>query len=151
MKAREDARRHSLWLGAKSRFTPIALAGKNSCFGGSRSRTHSHQWHRLTYRLPRPVHDLLLAEGLAEQHRWVPNSGWITFPHPQRAGTITHALWLMRLSYLRYAPQGKLQTRAGCFEHESEELRLSPRFKSLLEPFVPKNTPAVSASAAPQL
>ena len=35
------------------------------------------------------------------------------------------------------------------FEQESEELRLSPRFKSLLEPFVPKNTPAVSAQPLP--
>jgi Family of unknown function (DUF5519) len=27
----------------------------------------------------RAIHDALLAEGLAEEHRWVPNSGWITF------------------------------------------------------------------------
>jgi hypothetical protein len=25
------------------------------------------------------VRDALLAEGLAEEHRWVSNSGWITF------------------------------------------------------------------------
>lgn len=28
---------------------------------------------------PRAVRNLLLAEGLAEEHHWVQNSGWITF------------------------------------------------------------------------
>ena len=28
---------------------------------------------------PRSVRDVLLLEGLAKEHRWVPNSGWITF------------------------------------------------------------------------
>jgi hypothetical protein len=50
----------------------------------------------------RLVHDALLDEGFAEQHRWVPNSGWITF-RVRSEQDIAHALWLMRLSYLRYA------------------------------------------------
>jgi|GEM_PF-3794445 len=57
---------------------------------------------------------------------------------------LKHALWLMRLSYLRYA----LKTAPDAlklFEQESEELRLSPQFKSLLEPFVPKSAKQVSA------
>ena len=33
----------------------------------------------LTSRFPRSIRDALLAEGLAEEHHWVPNSGWITF------------------------------------------------------------------------
>jgi hypothetical protein len=86
---------------------------------------------------------VLLAEGLADQHRWVPNSGWITF-RMRSEQDISHALWLMRLSYLRYALKEATDPRK-LFEQESEELRLSPRFKSLLEPFVPKNTPALSA------
>jgi len=44
----------------------------------------------------------LLADGLAEEHHWVPNSGWITF-HVRNEEDLKHALWLMRLSYLRYA------------------------------------------------
>jgi hypothetical protein len=28
---------------------------------------------------PRSIRDALLAEGLAEEHRWVPNSGWAHF------------------------------------------------------------------------
>ena len=84
---------------------------------------------------PRSVRDALLAEGLAEEHRWVPNSGWITFQMRSEEDLI-HALWLMRLSYLRYA----LKTASDpckLLEQESQARRLSPQFKSLLEPFVP--------------
>src|SRR5690242_2085741 len=46
---------------------------------------------------------------------------------------LSHALWLMRLSYLRYALKTATDPHK-LFEQESEQLRLSPRFKSLLEP-----------------
>jgi hypothetical protein len=94
---------------------------------------------------PRPVRDALLADGLAGEHRWVPNSGWTTF-RIRSDEDLKHALWLMRLSYLRY----RLKTAADprrLLDHESEELRLSPQFKSLLEPFVPKT--ANNGSAEP--
>jgi hypothetical protein len=83
-----------------------------------------------------------LAEGLAEEHRWVPNSGWITFRIRSDAD-LDHALWLMRLSYLRYALKAATDPR-GLLEQESEQLRLSPRFKSLLEPFMPRTANQVS-------
>ena len=85
---------------------------------------------------PRPVRNALLAEGLAEEHRWVPNSGWITF-HVHSEKDLSHALWLMRLSYLRYALKTVTDPRA-LLEQESEELHLSPEFRSLLEPFLPR-------------
>lgn len=49
----------------------------------------------------------------------------------------------MRLSYLRYALKEATYPRS-LFDHECEELRLSPQLKSLLEPFVPKDTRVVS-------
>ena len=104
---------------------------------------HVHVGGIVDIPFPRPVRDALLAEGLAEEHRWVPTSGWITFRIRNEEG-LSHALWLMRLSYLRYT----LKTAAGphrLLEQESEQLRLSPRFKSLLEPFVPKTAEQVSA------
>jgi hypothetical protein len=61
---------------------------------------------------------------------------------------IAHALWLMRLSYMRYALKEATDPRR-LLEQESEELRLSPRFKSLLEPFVRKNTRAASVERLP--
>jgi len=41
---------------------------------------HVHFWGDVDIPFPRPVHDFLLAHNLAEQHRWVPDSGWTTFP-----------------------------------------------------------------------
>ena len=77
----------------------------------------------------------------------VPNSGWITF-RIRSEQDIAHALWLMRLSYLRYALK-EATDPGSLFEHESGNLCLSPRFKSLLEPFVLKNTKAVWAEPFP--
>ena len=63
---------------------------------------HVHDSGEVDIPFPRAFHDELLARGLAEEHRWAPNSGWITF-YVRCEGDIQQALWLMRLSYLRYA------------------------------------------------
>jgi hypothetical protein len=44
----------------------------------------------------------------------------------------------MRLSYLRYALKTAPNPRE-LLNRQSEELQLSPRFSSLLEPFLPAN------------
>jgi hypothetical protein len=121
---------------------PHRFGGREFLFGAAEVG-HVHTNGIVDIPFTRPVHDTLLVESLAEQHRWVPNSGWITF-RIRSERDIAHPLWLMRLSYLRYALKEATDPRR-LFEQESEELRLSPRFKSLLEPFVPKNTTAVSA------
>ena len=102
---------------------------------------HVHTGGIVDIPLPRTVRDALLEEGLAEEHRWVPNSGWITF-RIRNDEDLHHAVWLMRLSYLRYALKSASDPRK-VFERESEDLHLSPRFKSLLEPFVPKTAEQV--------
>jgi hypothetical protein len=125
---------------------PHRFGGREFRFGRAEVG-HVHIGGIVDIPFTRPVHDALLAEGLAEEHRWVPNSGWITF-RIRREQDFDHALWLMRLSYLRYS----LKTAADpqkLFAQEGERLRLSPRFKSLLEPFLPKNTGAVSAETLP--
>ena len=104
---------------------------------------HVHTGGIVDIPFPRPVRDALLGEALAEEHHWVPNSGWITF-HVRNEEDLKHALWLMRLSYLRYALKTAADPRK-LFEQESEELHLSPQFKSLLERFVPKTANHVSA------
>jgi luciferase-like monooxygenase len=96
---------------------------------------HIHRGGVVDIPFPRAVHDVLVADGLAEEHRWVPDSGWITF-RIRRQEDLKHALWLMRLSYLRYALKGASDP-GGLLRQESEELRLSPRLKSLLENFMP--------------
>jgi hypothetical protein len=86
----------------------------------------------------RAIHDALLRERLAEEHRFVPNSGWITF-RVRSERNRNHALWLMRLSYLRYLLKSEPDPRK-LFEEESERLNLTSEFKSLLEPFIPGQT-----------
>ena len=98
---------------------------------------HLHAWGMLDIPYPRAVRDAPLEEELAEQHKFVPDSGWTTF-HIHGAEDIPHARWLMRLSWLRYAlksapnPQELLRT-------ESQQLKLSRRLVSLLELFIPAN------------
>jgi luciferase-like monooxygenase len=96
---------------------------------------HVHTGGVVDIPFPLAVRDALLADGLAEEHRWVPNSGWITF-RIRHQEDLKHALWLMRLSYLRYALKTATDPRKT-FEHESEHLHLSDRYKSLLEVFIP--------------
>ena len=127
---------------------PHRLRGREFRFG-SAEVGHIHAGGIVDIPFPRSVRDALLAEGLAEEHRWVPNSGWLTFRVRSRSEEdLRHAIWLMRLSYLRYA----LKTAAdphGLFEQESEELHSRPQFKSLLEPFVPKTASHVSTESLP--
>jgi hypothetical protein len=103
---------------------------------GSAEVGHVHMGGILDIPFPRSLRDALLAKGLAEEHHWVPNSGWITF-RMRSEEDLSHALWLMRLSYVRYAIKTESDPRE-LLEQESEELHLSPDFKSLLEPFVPR-------------
>lgn len=76
-------------------------------FGGTEFRFrnaevgHVHDNGVVDIPFTRAVHDALLAEGLAEEHHWVPNSGWTTF-RIRNEGDVRHALWLLRLSYSRY-------------------------------------------------
>ena len=84
----------------------------------------------------RAMRDALLAQGLAEEHRWVPDSGWTTF-HVRRNDQLQHAIWLMRLSYARYAIK-KSGDPQESFKRESLGLGLREPFLSLLRKFVPK-------------
>jgi hypothetical protein len=117
---------------------PHRFGGKEFLFG-SAEVGHVHAGGIVDIPFPRSVRDALLANGLAEEHRWVPNSGWTTF----RVGSeedLSQALWLMRLSHIRYALKTATDPR-GLLEQESEELNLSPEFRSLLEKFVPNGQP----------
>ena len=98
---------------------------------------HMHSGGTLDVPFPRAIHDALLADGLAQQHRWVPDSGWITF-QVRGDEDLTHAIWLMRLSYVRYALKTAEDPRQ-MFDQYCEELRLMPRYRSLIEVHIPKN------------
>jgi Family of unknown function (DUF5519) len=96
---------------------------------------HVHMGGIVDIPFPRPIRDALLDEGLAGEHRWVPNSGWITF-RVRTEQDLEHALWLLRLSYVRYALKAG-DSSPNMLIEESENLYLSPRFVSLLERLTP--------------
>jgi hypothetical protein len=112
---------------------PHRLGGREFRFGNAEVG-HTHAGGIVDIPFPRPVRDALLAEGLAEEHRWVPNSGWTTFQIRSEEG-LSHALWLMRLSYLRYALKTATDPHK-LLERESGQLHLSFQWKVLLELFV---------------
>jgi hypothetical protein len=121
---------------------PHRFGGVEFCFGNAEIG-HLHPNGILDIPMPRGIHDVLLKEGLAERHRWLPDSGWITFPI--RSGKeLKHALWLARISYLRYALKASDNARV-LFEAESKSLQLNASFACLLEKFVPAHGHAGNA------
>jgi luciferase-like monooxygenase len=125
---------------------PHRFGGREFLFGKAEVG-HLHVGGVVDIPFTRQIHDALLEERLAENHHWVPNSSWITF-RVRSEHDMKHALWLMRLSYLRYLLKNESNPRQT-FELESQHLRLSPRFRSLLELFVPKQANQVSPEAVP--
>ena len=120
---------------------PHRFGGQEFLFGAAEVG-HVHATGIVDIPFPRSVRDALLADGLAEEHHWVPNSGWITF-RIRSEEDLQHAVWLMRMSYIRYALKSASDPRK-MFEREIGELHLSLRFRSLLEPFVPKTAEQVA-------
>jgi len=88
-----------------------------------------------------------LAEGLAGEHPWVPNSGWVSF-RIRGGQDLNHALWLLRLSLVRYLLKAASDPRQ-LLEKESKALQLSPRLQSLLQPFIPKTSKQASSESLP--
>jgi len=113
---------------------PHRFGGKEFRFGKAEIG-HVHRDGTVDIPFPRAVRDALLEEGQAEEHRWVPNSGWTTFKVRDEAD-MHHAARLMRISYLRYALKADSDPHQLLLR-ESESLHLSPRFISLLEVFAP--------------
>lgn len=110
------------------------FGGKEFRFGAAEIG-HIHIGGVLDIPFPRSIHDALLADGLAQQHRWVPNSGWVTF-HVRSSNDLEHALWLLRLSYLRYQLKSASEPHS-LLKSESQGLRLTPELESLLTQLLP--------------
>jgi Family of unknown function (DUF5519) len=110
-------------------------------FGGSEFRFgrgelgHIHEGGIVDIPFPMPIRNALLAANFAEEHHFVPDSGWITF---RICGdeNVKHAVWLFRLSYLRYALRSAADPRE-LLRQESAALALTPQLTSLLGALVP--------------
>jgi hypothetical protein len=110
-------------------------------FGGTEFRVgdaevgHVHPGGVVDIPFPRSVRNVLLGERLAEPHHWLPNSGWITF-HCRESNDLSHGVWLLRLSYLRYTLKAASDPH-GLLQQEKERLQLSAEMAALFEKFVP--------------
>jgi hypothetical protein len=106
---------------------------------------HVHTGGIVDIPFPRAIRDALLEGGLAQEHHWVPDSGWITY-RIRSEENLEHALWLMRISYLRYALK-MAERPEELLDKEAEALHLSSRFKSLLKPFARRVANQASSQA----
>ena len=122
----------SLWPGIKVH--PHRFGGREFSLGRLEVG-HAHNDGVVDIPFPRLLRDQLLAEGLVQEHHWVPDSGWSTY-RVQSEADMAQALRLLRLSYLRYVLKA-VPDPGMRFEIESEELHLSSKVKDLLRKFVP--------------
>lgn len=60
---------------------------------------HYHRFGVLDIPFPRSIRDILVHEGIAAAHRYVPDSGWVTY-RVRTEDDAQHATRLLRLSYL---------------------------------------------------
>lgn len=105
---------------------------------------HVHFWGDVDIPYPHPIRDFLIEQNLANQHRWIPDSGWTTF-HIRGEEDVQHAIWLMRLSYLRYALKSAAEP-CQLLETESQRYSVGPVLGSMLSRFIPPNTTKESVS-----
>jgi len=122
----------SLWPGITVH--PHRFAAEEYRFGHAEVG-HVHLWGDVDIPFPRSVQDFLLAHNLAEQHRWVPDSGWTTF-RIRDAEEAEHAIWLMRLSYLRYCLRSWADP-ASFLAMEGKRLHLHTELLAALTRFIP--------------
>jgi len=126
-------RKVSLW--DRISLHPHRFGGKEFRFGEAEIG-HLHREGILDIPFPRSIRDALLERGLAEQHHFLPNSGWVTF-RVQTETDVAHAIRLLRISYLRHQLKQDPDPH-DLLERESAVLGLDSRLRSLLEVFIPR-------------
>jgi len=109
--------RKKFLLGRRLLLVPIASVEVSSV-SSEPEIGHIHSDGTLDIPFPLRVRDWLIAEGIVTPHHFLPKSGWTTF-HVDETNA-ERALWLLRLSYLRYAVkqatkkgQGRTVTRSA--------------------------------------
>jgi hypothetical protein len=66
---------------------------------GKREVGHIHRHGMVDIPFHKSLRDVLVAEGLAEAHHLLADSGWITY-YVRTEHDVKHAIWLYRLAYL---------------------------------------------------
>lgn len=102
---------------------------------------HLHRGGVMDIPFPMNLRNQLLAEGLVSKQHWLPDSGWITFRIRSEAD-IPRALWLLKLSYLRYVLKQRnrakveANTNGDYAPKEITGLNLSDGLKSVFEKII---------------
>jgi Family of unknown function (DUF5519) len=91
---------------------------------------HVHSWGVVDIPFTRAIRDYLIENQFAQQHHWLPDSGWTMFCM-WSTKDLEHALWLMRISYLRYALRSHSDASA-LLKTESQRIHLQPELTGLL-------------------
>lgn len=89
---------------------------------------HIHWNGDLDILFKKDIHDAMIKEGLAEEHKWVPNAGWITFPLLSEEG-LPLALDLLLFSYYQ---KRKRAERDNSFSAELSALKITGAIKNLI-------------------
>lgn len=110
------------------------FGGREFLFGKAQVG-HVHWGRTIDIPFSRAIRDALITDGLAREHRWVPNSGWVTF-HLRTTPDLHHALWLIRLSYLRYASRAAGDPYSF-LEREAHAMKLNSTYECLLRKSIP--------------
>ncbi len=81
---------------------------------------HIHQNGLVDIPFPMKIRNQLIHEGLVSKHHVLTDSGWISF-RVRSENDVPHAIWLLRLSYLRYVL--KRNNQAKTQTNRDDELR----------------------------
>ncbi|GAB4547596.1 MAG: hypothetical protein OHK0023_09240 [Anaerolineae bacterium] len=99
-------------------------------FGGTEFRLgkveigHIHRNGMVDIPFTRAIRDILLAEGKAEPHHLLPETGWISF-YIRAETDVAAALWLLRVSYLQKARRRMPELTQSPEIELSQSLRLA--------------------------
>lgn len=92
---------------------------------------HIHGNGMLDIPFPLTIRSHLLAENVVSKHHVLPDSGWVTFM-VRSENDVKCALWLLKLSYLRYALKGG-SIDDPQVQQELRDLNPSPPLRAVLE------------------
>ena len=99
---------------------------------------HVHQGGTLDINFPRRMRDALIEEGSAEEHHYVPESGWTTY-RMNSTEDLDGGRWLLRVSYLyraltqRNNPTGEEILENVDIAAELDELEISDSVREIFE------------------
>jgi hypothetical protein len=104
---------------------------------------HLHASGLLDVPFPRPIRDALVEDGMASVHRYVPDSGWITYC-VATAEDVDHAAFLLRLSFLyRKIVRAATPADLARIRAELDRLRVGGTLRDVYEALLDQSAAAI--------